>query len=290
MINHFNLKLSDEDKQKKDELINQLRVKYKDYKDPWGFNIESISKALDFILPLYKNYFRVRVFGKENVQNEPYMLVSNHTGQIPIDGVLITTAFAMEIEPPRVVHSMVERFLAGLPFLGDLTAQTGSILGDRENCKWLLKNNESILVFPEGVRGISKASPDFYKLQKFSHGFYRIAASTKTKILPISVVGAEEMYPFVFHLKKIGKKFGLPSLPLTLNLLPLPSPIDIYIGEPIDISGQIHPESTDEEIREHVYKIEKKIKQNLSHGLKNRRPFFNKIRKPVQDLIFRMKS
>ncbi len=112
--------------------------------------------------------------------------------------------------------------MAKFPFLGDVSAQTGSILGDRENCKWLLNKKESILVFPEGVRGVSKNTNHFYELQKFTNGFYRIALDSKTKILPVTVVGAEEMFPFVYHAKKLGSALGLPTLPLSANLFPLP--------------------------------------------------------------------
>jgi 1-acyl-sn-glycerol-3-phosphate acyltransferase len=94
---------------------------------------------------------------------------------------------------------MAERFLATLPFISSLSAKVGAILGDRENCKYLLARDESILVFPEGVKGISKPTSLFYKLQPFTAGFYRIAVENKVNILPISVIGAEEMYPKVYH-------------------------------------------------------------------------------------------
>lgn len=286
MLDHFTL--SPADKEKKEQAFNKLRARYANYNDPWGFNLDTISQALDIVLPIYRNYFRVRVFGMENVKDRPYMIVSNHTGQIPIDGMLITSAFAFEMEQPRILHSMIERFMAGLPFIGDLTAQTGSILGDRDNCKWLLNQGESILVFPEGVRGINKSTKDFYKLQKFSHGFYRIALQAQTQILPVSVIGAEEMFPVVFQGGKFGKKFGLPSLPIPLNLIPLPSPIDIYIGEPISVPADLSPEAPDKEIRPHVYQIEKTIKKNINTGLHARRNFFEWIRKPINKFMSKM--
>ena len=123
MLDRFTL--SDKDRLKKEECFRKLAKRYEDYNDPWGFDIETIKQAIDLVFPIYKNYFRVRVFGLENVQDKPYMVVSNHTGQLPIDAMLITLAFAMEMDEPRVLHSMIERFMAGLPFLGDLTAQTG---------------------------------------------------------------------------------------------------------------------------------------------------------------------
>lgn len=277
LLKQISPRLSPEDLAQKELVMENLKERYKDYSDPWGFDINKISKNLGLLLPIYRKYFRVRVFGLENVEDIPYIVTSNHTGQLPLDGMLISIAMAYELpEKPRVLHSMVERFLAALPFLGSMAASSGAILGDRDNCKWLLEKGESILVFPEGVRGISKNTPDYYKLQKFTNGFFRIALQTKTPILPISVIGAEEMYPLVYHAKPLAKLLGLPSLPISANILPLPSPIDIYIGKPYylpeDLSYETAPDS---EIRKHVYQIEKEIKKNLNIGLKSRRPLGN---------------
>ena len=275
------LKLPAEDREVLDRAKRELNRRYAQYKDPWGFDLEAAKTALDIFYPIYKYYFRVRTFGKENIQDRPYMLVSNHTGQLPIDGAMLAVAFATQMETPRIVHSMIERFMASLPFIGDLTAKTGSILGDRENCKWLLKNNETILVFPEGVRGISKNTQDFYSLQSFSKGFIRLAGDAEIEIVPIAVIGAEEMYPLVWQLKGIGKKLGLPSLPITPNLIPLPSPIDIYIGKPYKLPAHINENTSDIEINEHIEILEKTIKDLIKQGLKNRRAFLDPIRKPI---------
>ncbi len=279
--------LSPEDEQKIEDVFVSLRARYKDYKDPWGFNLELCEKTVRKILPLYRSYFKVRVFGAENVQDKPYIVASNHTGQLPIDGAMITLAFAMDIHPPRVLRAMVERFMAQLPFVGDFAAQSGAILGDRANCEYLIDHGESILVFPEGVRGISKNTPDFYKLRTFSQGFYRIAIQKKTPILPVCVIGAEEMFPFVFHAKKIAEMLKVPAMPLTLNFLPLPSPIDIYIGEEIAIPSHLEEETPEKEVKENVFHIENTIRRMIVHGLKNRRPFFDTVRKPISKYVIR---
>jgi 1-acyl-sn-glycerol-3-phosphate acyltransferase len=284
----LNLKLiSPEDDQKINDVFAALRERYKDYKDPWGFSLDRCEQILRTLLPVYRSYFKVRVFGVENVENKPYIIASNHTGQIPLDGALITIAFAMDVYPPRVLRAMIERFMAQLPFVGDFTAQGGSILGDRGNCEFLIDHGESILVFPEGVRGISKNTPDFYKIRPFSQGFYRIALEKKTPILPVCVIGAEEMYPFVFHAKKLASMLHLPSLPLSLNVLPLPSPIDIYIGKEISIPENLSPEAPEKDVKENIYHVENSIKRMLIHGLKHRRPFFDPIRKPISKYVIR---
>jgi len=283
MLNLSQLLISSEDEQKISEIFSDLKARHSHKKDPWGFNIELCEEALRLFLPLYRQYFKVRVFGAENVSDKPYLVVSNHTGQVPIDAMLITMAFLIDTHPPRILRAMVERFLAQLPFLGDLTAQTGSILGDRQNCQYLIDQGESILVFPEGVRGISKSTPYFYKLKNFSDGFYRIALMKKTPILPVCVIGAEEMYPFVLHSRRLASLIGVPALPITPHLVPLPSPIDIYIGK--EISVELDHEATDKEIREKIIEIETVIKKMILTGLKNRRPFFNQLRKPLSKLF-----
>lgn len=287
MFNIKNLLLSPEDDLKINRIFFYLRERYKDYNDPWGLNLDLCEKALRKLVPIYRSYFKVRVFGAENVKDQAYIAVSNHTGQLPIDGMMITIAFLMDVEPPRILRVMIERFMAQLPFIGELSAEMGAIMGDRNNCNFLIDNKESILVFPEGVPGISKNTSDYYKLRPFTDGFYRIALQKKTPILPICVIGAEEMFPFVLHSKKLAQLFKVPALPLMSNYFPLPSPIDIYIGSAITIPESIEAEATEKEIKENVFHIENTIKRMMITGLKNRRPFFDKVRKPISQFVIK---
>lgn len=281
------LKLTEEDEARITEVFTYLRLRYQDYRDPWGFNLDACEKTLRRALPLYRKYFKVRVFGQEHVADVPYLVVSNHSGQLPIDGMLLNIAFAMDINPPRVLRAMVERFMAQLPFLGDMAAQTGAILGDRSNCEYLIDHNESILVFPEGVRGTSKSTFNYYRLQPFTHGFYRIALQKHTPILPVAVIGAEEMFPFVWQAKAFARMLSLPALPLSANYFPLPSPVDIHIGKPIEVPTDLSPEAPEKDIKEQVLKVESYIKKLMAVGLKHRRPFFDPIRKPLSKIILK---
>lgn len=266
-------------KQKFATLEKVLHERYSKERDPWGLEPKRAINDLKAIWPLYKYYFDVRVHGRENVQDKPYMVVSNHTGQIPIDGMMICTAFATDMEHPRVLRPLVERFLTSLPFLGRWSSESGAVLGDRINCLNLLKRGESILVFPEGVRGIAKETKDHYKLQRFSKGFIRMALTAKVEILPIAVVGAEEFFPYVIHLRKIAKMLSFPALPLTLNLIPLPSPIDIYIGEPYSLPHELSAEALDEELEPHIIALEKQIDNMVKEGLLKRRTMSQRLKK-----------
>ncbi len=253
------------------DLETALNNRYSKERDPWGLEPSRAINDIKVIWPFYKYYFDVRLHGKEKIEDRPYMVVSNHTGQIPIDGLLICTAFASELDHPKILRPLVERFLTSLPFLGRWSSESGAVLGDRTNCLNLLKRGESILVFPEGVRGIAKDSKDHYKLQRFSKGFLRMALQSKVPILPIAVVGAEDFFPYVFHLKKIAKLLSIPAFPVSLNLFPLPSPVDIYVGEPYTLPDELSAEALDDELEPHIIALEKQIEELTQAGLKNKR-------------------
>lgn len=277
------LPLSSADKTKIENIVRILREEHPPGEDPWGLDLELVEKALKFLAPLYRSYFKVRVIGAEKIKPKSYVIISNHSGQIPIDAMLIGIAFLLDVENPILVRPMVERFMTTLPFINKYATALGAVLGDRQNAHYLLSKGQSILVFPEGVKGISKSSPDYYKLKEFSSGFYRMASTHQTPILPLTVIGAEEMYPFVMHFQGLASLVGFPALPLSLNFIPLPSPIDIYVGD------EVIPEANENEkkISHNIFLIEQQIKKMIVYGLAKRRPFFDFIRKPVSQFIIK---
>lgn len=264
------------DEEKLEKISSYLKAQYTEGKDPWGLDIDTAQNSISKLYPFFSEYFKVRLFGAEKVQDRPYMIVSNHTGQVPIDAMLIGMAFALEIAPPRIVRAMIDRFVTSVPFIGEWFAQTGAVLGDRQNCLKLMERGNSILVFPEGVQGVAKSSNEFYQLQKFTNGFYRMALSSGFDILPVAVIGCEECFPFVYHLKSLAKTLGLPALPISTNYFPLPSPVDIHIGEPISVNTDLSPDSTDKEINKEVMKVKSKIKSLITRGRKQQRDFWAK--------------
>ena len=97
-------------------------------------------------------------------------------------------------------------------------------------------------MWPEGFKGIGKPYSERYKLQRFGRGgFVSAAMRTGVPIVPLSVVGAEEIYPLVGNVPSLARLLGLPYLPITplfpwlgpLGLVPLPSKWLMEFGEPI---------------------------------------------------------
>ncbi len=268
------LSLTGRDRRRLETVYDQLDQAYPEGHDAWGLDLQRAKTTLEWLYPIYRRYFRVRCFGQENIPDGPCIVISNHSGQIAIDAALISVAFALEAKPPRILRPMMDRFVSAIPFVGTWAQEGGAVLGDRQNCINLLNKGQSVLVFPEGLKGITKSPKDFYRLQKFTQGFYRMALATGIPIVPLAVVGAEEFYPFVYHARSAASRLGLPALPITPHLLPLPSPVDIWIGPPITPKTSLNPESPDKEVDAEVLELENLIKEMLQKGLEQRRPFW----------------
>ena len=252
-----------------------LRERYLKIKDPWGLDVDLLEQSFNKLLPFYRDFCKVRVFGSERVEDRPYIVVSNHSGQLPFDGALLLMSFLKELERPKLLRGMAERYLMKLPFLGELSCKMGTVLGDRKNCLYLLDKGESILAFPEGVRGISKSTPNFYQLQNFSAGFMRMALAAEVPILPVAIVGAEEFYPQVLQLPKIAKMLKMPAFPLSpsmlMGMLPMPTPVDIHIGKPWFPPSKGRKRVKEDELLSLVDNIQLDVNHLMLKGLKKRR-------------------
>jgi 1-acyl-sn-glycerol-3-phosphate acyltransferase len=244
--------------------------------DPFGFNRDDARVAAAVAHVLYRKYFRVETFGIENVPDGPCLLVANHSGQLPWDGVSIASSLLFDRSPPRLVRAMVERFVQKLPFVSYFLARCGQILGTPENCRRLLDAGEAILVFPEGVRGISKPITRRYQLEPFGAGFMRLALETRAPVVPVAIVGAEEQLPS-FNLTPVARVLGLPSFPLMptppfVPVWPYPVRHRIHFGEARSFVGD--PDDDDEQMAPLVKRVQGTIQSMLQVGLKERKHIF----------------
>ncbi|MBS2031161.1 MAG: acyltransferase family protein [Deltaproteobacteria bacterium] len=242
--------------------------------DPFGFNLDYTLAAISPLLWLYRNYFRVECKGIERVPQGRVLLVSNHSGQLPMDGAMIGVSMLVEADPPRAIRAMVEKWVPTLPYVSTFMARCGQIVGTPENCRRLLAADEAIVVFPEGVRGLNKLWSQRYQLQDFGLGFMRLALETDTPIVPVAVVGAEEQAMALMDLKPVAKIFGFPHMPLTPTVVPfpLPSKYHLYFGEPIKFTG--NPNDDDVVLEQKVNQVKSAIQAMLNQGLRERKGVF----------------
>jgi 1-acyl-sn-glycerol-3-phosphate acyltransferase len=210
--------------------------------DEYGFDQEITERFFMAALrPIAQKWFRIEVRGIENIPTEGgALVVSNHSGTLPVDGLMTGV----------MIHDLTGRFLRPLgadlvfksPVVSTLARKGGTTLACNEDAERLLRGGELVGVWPEGFKGIGKPYAERYKLQRFGRGgFVSAALRTQVPIIPLSVVGAEEIYPLVANLPSLARVLGLPYLPITplfpwlgpLGMVPLPSKWLLEFGEPI---------------------------------------------------------
>jgi 1-acyl-sn-glycerol-3-phosphate acyltransferase len=247
--------------------------------DPWGFHPESAKRYYTVGKQLYR-YFRPEVYGIENIPDGRVLIVANHSGQLPYDGMVLAVACLLRADPPRVVRPMAERWVPSLPWINKAFSRCGVVLGDPINCRNLLEQENAILVFPEGARGLGTTWWERYKLTKFGRGFMRLALQTNTPIVPVGVVGAEEAIVSVYNIKWLADILGVPYVPVSpllpvlgpLAYLPLPTRFHLHFGEPMVFDGPFDDE--DEIVENKALKVKAAVQQLINDGLKLRESVF----------------
>lgn len=223
--------------------------------DGFGFDPEFTERVKDVALWFYRHYWRVEVDGVTNVPARGRaLLVANHAGIIPYDGAMIRTAIIAEHPQPRHARMLVVDWAFAMPFTSMLLVKTGNVLAHPDNATALLERDELVGVFPEGVKGASKPYRDRYRIRRLGRGgFVQVALRTGAPIIPVAVVGSEEVHPVVFDLQPLARLLKLPTLPITptfpwlgvLGMIPLPSKWLIAFGKPIDVA-QYGPDAADD--------------------------------------------
>ncbi len=238
--------------------------------DAWGFNIKNMKNNMRFTKYLYSNFFKVEAFGLENIpKNGRCLIIPNHSGQLPFDGMLIGYSLLTNPNGARAPKAMVERFLPTVPFIGNWLSSVGAVIGDPINCERMLDNEEAVIVFPEGVRGSNKLYKLKYQLQRFGAGFMHLAMKHETPVIPVAVIGMEESIRSYADMKPLAKMFGMPVLPLVIPFM-FPSKVFICFGKPIYFKNDVYKES---DINERVNIVKSAIEVLIQEGLTKREAY-----------------
>jgi 1-acyl-sn-glycerol-3-phosphate acyltransferase len=249
------------------------------HEDEWGFDeefAEAVYPAFEF---LYDVWWRVQTEGVRNVPSHGRgLIVSNHAGSMfPFDATMLGVAIQKEHPLPRWTRPLVLNWAFDLPFLSFFMRKVGGVPASPFNAVRLLEQDELVMVFPEGVKGTGKPFRERYRLQRFGRGgFVEVALRTGAPIIPVAVVGSEEIYPMVGDSKVLARAIGAPFAPVTptfpwlgpLGLVPLPSRWRIEFCDPIDLSDH-GPDAVDDkallfDVSEQVREtIQSKLYENL---------------------------
>lgn len=240
--------------------------------DEFGFDPQITEVLAAAIEPLAEKWFRLEVRGIENIPADGgALLVANHSGTVPIDGLI--TGYAVKKYSGRNLRPLGADLVFSLPFVGQIARKVGATLACTEDAERLLTTGELAGVWPEGFKGIGKPFAERYKLQRFGRGgFVSSAMRAQVPIVPVSIVGAEEIYPLVGNVPSLARLLGLPYLPITpffpllgpLGMVPLPSKWIIEFGEPIRTDAY-DPESADDPML--LFNVTDQVRETIQQTL-----------------------
>ncbi|MFI5895217.1 lysophospholipid acyltransferase family protein [Actinoplanes sp. NPDC051513] len=212
--------------------------------DDFGFDQELTDAVFQPLLRvLYHDWFRTEVYGVEHLPADGGgLVVGNHSGTLALDALMLSVAIRDRTPGGRHLRLLGADLVFRVPFLSELARKSGATVACNPDAERLMSGGQLVGVFPEGFKGIGKRFADRYKLQRFGRGgFVSAALRTGTPIVPVAIVGAEEIYPILADVKPLARLLGLPYFPVTptfpwlgpLGLVPLPSKWLIQFCPPI---------------------------------------------------------
>lgn len=223
------------------DLVDRLELPFNSLGiDPYGVSKKHLTVFFNVLGFMYRRYFRVKAVGIENVPPRGRaMLVGNHSGGYALDGAMVLTSMLLEMNPPRLAHSMAEKFINMLPVGSLWSSRCGQLTGLPEHAERLLMDDRLLMVFPEGARGTAKLFKERYSLVDFGTGFMRLALKTRSPIVPLGFVGGGDAVPTIHNSSTLGKLMGVPYVPITPYGLaaPLPARLVVHYGKPLVFEG-----------------------------------------------------
>lgn len=227
-----------------DRAARRLRGEYA--QDEWGFDEELVEIVYPLFELMYTRWWRVQAAGVGNVPSHGQaLLVANHAGVLPWDAAMMSVAVLKHHPLPRHSRFMVLDWAFRLPWVSAFMRRIGGVVASPYNAMRLLEQGHLVMVFPEGSKGAGKPFSERYRLQRFGRGgFVELALRTGAPIVPVAVVGSEEIYPKLGESRILARLTGAPYFPLTptfpwlgaAGAIPLPSKWRIEFCEPIDLS------------------------------------------------------
>ncbi|RYB93589.1 glycerol acyltransferase [Nocardioides oleivorans] len=241
--------------------------------DDYGFDRELTERFFMAALrPVAEKWFRLEVRGLDNIPAEGgALVVSNHSGTVPLDGLM--TMLTVHDHTGRFLRPLGADLVFKMPLISSLARKGGATLACVEDAERMLAGGNLVGVWPEGFKGIGKPFSERYKLQRFGRGgFVSAALRTGVPIIPLSVVGAEEIYPLVGNVPSLARLLGVPYIPITpffpwlgpLGMVPLPSKWILEFGEPIRTDAYDAAEAEDPML---VFNVTDQVRETIQHTL-----------------------
>jgi 1-acyl-sn-glycerol-3-phosphate acyltransferase len=204
----------------------------------------NIGNGLNPLIDLYRPY----VDGLANLPRDGrFLLVGNHS---QTGTEVFLTSYYLHRELGVRVRPLAERGMGEARGLArDLIAAYGGVVGHPASARELMRHNETVLVYPGGGREIAKFKGEEYLLRwEGRSGFARVAIESNYPIVPVALVGGDDVYQSLFARDSTWGRLNLSlseklsgradrAMPLIRGIGPtlIPRPQRMYLafGEPI---------------------------------------------------------
>jgi 1-acyl-sn-glycerol-3-phosphate acyltransferase len=231
-------------------LVSDLFLHYP--REEHGFDPVTTRREFFLIEQLAGRYFRAKTIGAENIPPGRAIVVAHHSGVVPWDALLLVSE----------IYRLTGRFSwnAGHHYWGrhgfwkNLLVPTGMVLGGREDFEALLRKDELCMIFVDAGEGNRRAyylDRERYKVQPLKGfapgcgGYVKMALRTGSPVVPVAIVGTEEVHYCLGDVPQLAEYFDVPVFPLVASPVPLPARIYIRFGEAIRFDAG--PEAADDQ-------------------------------------------
>ena len=238
-----------------------------------------LSRTADGLTPLVDLY-RPFVDGLDRLPADGrFLLVGNHTAFSAAE-ILLIPFFIRKTIGTRVRPLADHQFERVRGVQADLMAAYGAVIGLPESAAALMRNDETILVFPGGGREIGKFKGEEYTLRWDNrYGFARLAVEHQYPIVTVGLLGGDDVYTAISSRDGLWGRFSSRvttrltgrsdlAMPLTRGLGPtlIPRPQRMYLrfGTPIDTAPA--GRSTEES---HVAAVKDRVQHELAATLRD---------------------
>ena len=204
----------------------------------------NVGDNLNPLIDLYRPY----VDGLANLPRDGrFLLVGNHT---QAGTEVFLTSYFVRRELGVRVRPLAERGMGEARGLAkDLIAAYGGVVGHPDSARELMRHKETVLVYPGGGREIAKFKGEEYRLRwEGRSGFARVAIESDYPIIPVGLVGGDDVYQSLFARDSAWGRLNLSlserlsgradmAMPLVRGIGPtlIPRPQRMYLafGQPI---------------------------------------------------------
>jgi 1-acyl-sn-glycerol-3-phosphate acyltransferase len=222
-------------------------------------------------------WWRVEVVGRERIPAGPVLLIANRGSTLlPYDALMAAVALA---DDARRVRPFIDEWLLALPLIGAALEGLGAEGASPTRVARALGAGETAVVFPEGRDAVVRPYTEAYRVGRFTRTrVFTVAIETATPIVPVALIGVDEVHPVLARipLPPPLAGLGIPALPVTPTLVPLPTKWRLFVGDPLDTAARhAAAEARDPAvIRTLALQVRERLQGVVSDGLRRRRSIF----------------